>query len=92
MAGRDEGIYTYVKTCAKCGGNSIKTINTEVRKYGEVYRRKVCNKCGYAFGTIEVEKCASDVGELLMELEKEQEKNATLAKRINAIKDYVRNS
>ena len=91
MAGREEKeIYTYVKECAKCGGCSIRTINTEVRQMGQVYRKKVCSDCGYKFSTVEVEQIVSDMDAMLREIEDLKTMNKVLVDRIAAIKDYVR--
>lgn len=90
MAGEDKELYTYVRTCFKCGGKSIKTTNTEVRKMGQVYRRKFCLDCGYIFSTVETEKHMSDVDGLLQEIEKLKTENVVLKTRLDSIKDYVR--
>lgn len=91
MAGYDKGsTYTYVRECAKCGGCTIRTINTEVRKMGQVYRKKVCSECGYRFSTVETEKIVSDVDGLLSEIEDLKTMNKVLLDRIAAIKDHVK--
>lgn len=90
MAGREEELYTYVRTCFKCGGTSIKTTNTEIRKMGQVYRRKVCMGCGYIFSTVEIEKHMSDIDGLLREIEDLKSEKKALEIRLDSIKDYVR--
>lgn len=90
MAGKDQEIHTYVKECAKCGSYSVRTINTEVRKMGQVYRKKICSDCGYRFSTVEVEQIVSDVDSMLREIEDLKMMNQELRNRIAEIKDYVR--
>ena len=45
----------YVKYCQNCGAVT-KVKDSRAGIDGTVWRRRICNKCGFAFNTIEVEE------------------------------------
>lgn len=66
MAGKKKKeVYTYVKECADCGSEKIKSLHTYCAVDGSVRRRRKCMDCGYLFTTVELEECMSDVSGLL---------------------------
>lgn len=61
--------YTSVKECLDCGSKTI-VVDSRVKPYGAVWRKRKCTKCGYTFNTLEMEECMTEAIDLLDEIEK----------------------
>ena len=80
----------YIKNCVDCG-NSTNVIDSRKNKFGAIWRKRKCSKCGYTFSSIEVEECMFDDYELLDEIRGLRKQNRELKDKLTMLKNMLEN-